>query len=136
MALFSLVDSYQYFGVTWYLHLLERRGSCAGKKWKVWIHVQEGMKNGCCFPWYLHKAAFVMVVVLKVNSHIPYRSHVVSMLFPYQAVPLRVYIVSFPFDIHSVAMFDSHMPCRARAMPRPCRSESDFSRPRYSTAWV
>jgi hypothetical protein len=23
------------------------------------------------------------------------------------------------------------MPCRARAMPRPCRSESDFSRPRH-----
>jgi hypothetical protein len=28
------------------------------------------------------------------------------------------------------------MPCRARAMPRPCRSESDFSRPRYSAAWA
>jgi len=32
MALFSLVDSYQHCGETWYLHLLERRGSFAGKK--------------------------------------------------------------------------------------------------------
>jgi hypothetical protein len=28
------------------------------------------------------------------------------------------------------------MPCRARAIPRPCRSESDFSRPRHNTAWT
>jgi hypothetical protein len=28
------------------------------------------------------------------------------------------------------------MPCRARTLPRPCRSESDFSRPRHSAAWA
>jgi hypothetical protein len=33
-------------------------------------------------------------------------------------------------------MFDSLIPCRALAMPRPCRSESDFSSPRLSGAWV
>jgi hypothetical protein len=44
--------------------------------------------------------------------------------------------VSFPFDLHSAAVFDSHMPCRARAMPRPCRSESHFSMPRHSAAWA
>jgi hypothetical protein len=43
---------------------------------------------------------------------------------------------SFPFDLHSAAVFDSHMPCRTRAMPWPCRSESDFSRPRQSAAWA
>jgi hypothetical protein len=26
--------------------------------------------------------------------------------------------VSFPFDLHSAAVFDSHMPCRTHAMPR------------------
>jgi hypothetical protein len=33
-------------------------------------------------------------------------------------------------------VFDSHMPCRARAIPRPCRSVSDFTRPRHSAAWA
>jgi hypothetical protein len=51
------------------------------------------------------------------------------------AVPKRVRF-SFPFDLHSAAVFDSHMPCRTRAMPRPCRSESDFLRPRHSAAWA
>jgi hypothetical protein len=65
---------------------------------------------------------------VNANSHIPCRSH---------AVQLRVCgIVSFPFDLHSAAVFDSHMPCRARAMPRPCRSERDFSRPLRSAAWA
>ena len=31
-------------------------------------------------------------------------------------------------------MFDSHRPCRAPAVLRPCHSDSDFSRPRHSTA--
>jgi hypothetical protein len=53
----------------------------------------------------------------------------------YHAVPLRVYIVYFPLDLHSAAVFDSHMSCRFCAMPRPCRSESDLSRPRHSAAW-
>jgi hypothetical protein len=47
--------------------------------------------------------------------------------------------VSFPFDLHSAAVFDSHMPCRSPAMPRICLSEIDFSRPRQGdgmrTAW-
>ena len=37
------------------------------------------------------------------------------------AVSLRVY-VSFPFDLHSVVVSDSHLPCHAHAMLRPCRS--------------
>jgi hypothetical protein len=44
--------------------------------------------------------------------------------------------VYFPFDLHNTAVSDSHRPCRARAMPRLCRSENDFSRPRHSAAWV
>jgi hypothetical protein len=55
--------------------------------------------------------------------------HAVPMPFPYHAVLLRLYIVSFPFDLHSAAVFDSHMPCRSPAMPRICLSESDLSRP-------
>jgi hypothetical protein len=38
--------------------------------------------------------------------------------------------VSFPFDLHIAAVFDSHIPCRSHAVPRTCRSESDLSRPR------
>jgi hypothetical protein len=73
---------------------------------------------------------------LKANSHIPYRSHAAPMLFHCHAVPLSVQIVSFPFDLQNAAVFDSQMPCRARAMPRQCCSESDFSRPRHSAAWA
>jgi hypothetical protein len=44
--------------------------------------------------------------------------------------------VYFPFDLHSAAVLDSHMPCRAHAMPHQCRSERNFSRPRYSAGWA
>jgi len=60
---------------------------------------------------------------VKANSHVACR-----------AVLLRVYIVSFPFDLHSVAVFDSRLPCHAHAALRPCRSESDFSRQQHSMA--
>jgi hypothetical protein len=53
---------------------------------------------------------------LKADSHIPRRS---------------AKSLSFPFDLHSVAVFDSHMPCCSLAMPRICHSESDLSRPRH-----
>jgi hypothetical protein len=48
----------------------------------------------------------------------------------------KLIFVSFPFDLHSGAAFDSHMPRRARAMPRTYRSESDFLRPRNNAAWA
>ena len=35
---------------------------------------------------------------------------------PCHAVPLMVYNVSFPFDLHSAAVSDSHLPCRAHAI--------------------
>jgi hypothetical protein len=44
---------------------------------------------------------------LKADSHIPCRSH---------AILLWVYIVPFPFDLHSPAVFDSHIPCRSHAI--------------------
>jgi hypothetical protein len=61
------------------------------------------------------------------------------MPFPCLTIPLRVSIVSFPFDLHSVTVFDLHIPRRSPAMPRICRSESDLSRPRQGrgrgTVW-
>jgi hypothetical protein len=50
---------------------------------------------------------------LKANSHIPCR---------FYAVPLPCHAakgldLSFPFDLHSAAVFDSHTPFRAHAMP-------------------
>ena len=57
---------------------------------------------------------------IKANSHIPFRAH---------AVFLRVEIVlSIWFTQCDGAWF-------IFTMPSPCRSESDFSRPRHSTAW-
>jgi hypothetical protein len=38
--------------------------------------------------------------------------------------------LSFPFDLHSAVVFDSHVSCRSPAMQRICHSESDLSRPR------
>jgi hypothetical protein len=52
---------------------------------------------------------------LKAKSHIPCRAH---------AVPQRVYIVCFPLDLHSVAVFDSQMPCYALAAPVPCHDHA------------
>ena len=54
---------------------------------------------------------------LQADSHIACRSHATPMPFPCHAMPLRVYNVSFPFDLHSAAVSDSHLPCRAHAIP-------------------
>jgi hypothetical protein len=77
------------------------------------------------------------VLPFEATSHTPCRSHVVPMPFTCHVAPisLRVLVVSFPFDLHSAATFDSHMSCRARAMPRPCRAESDFLSLRHCAIW-
>ena len=62
------------------------------------------------------------ITTLKAVSHIEFRSHAAPMPFPCHAVSLRVYNVSFPFDLHSAAMSDSHLPCHDHAMLWPCRS--------------
>ena len=33
--------------------------------------------------------------------------------------------MSFPFDLHNAAVSDSHLPCRAHAVPLPCRAAKD-----------
>jgi len=40
-----------------------------------------------------------------------------SMPCPCHAVPLRLYNVSFPLDLHSATVSDSHLPRRAPTMP-------------------
>jgi hypothetical protein len=57
------------------------------------------------------------------------------MPFPCNAVRLRVYILFFPFNLHSAAMFGSHMPCHVCAMPRSSHSERDFSQRGMGMAW-
>jgi hypothetical protein len=54
---------------------------------------------------------FTHISTVKANSHLLCHAHAVS---------LRVKTVFFPFDLHSVAMFDSHKPCRAHAAPLLC----------------
>jgi hypothetical protein len=56
------------------------------------------------------------------------------MPFPCHAVLLRVSIVSFPFDLHSATVFDSHTQCRSHAFPLPCHEYAVLkatSRPRH-----
>ena len=65
-------------------------------------------------------------------THIACRAHAAPMPFPCHAVPLMVYNVSFPFDLHSPAVSDSHMPCHAHVMLRPRRSSQDHSTARPS----
>ena len=62
---------------------------------------------------------------LQAVSHIACRSHAAPMPFPCHAVPLRVQNVSFPFDLHSTAVSDSHLPCHDHAILRPCRSSQE-----------
>jgi hypothetical protein len=57
---------------------------------------------------------------LMAHSHIACRAHAVSMPFPCHAMPLRVWNVSFPFDLHNAAVSDLHLPCHAHAAPMPC----------------
>jgi hypothetical protein len=83
-----------------------------------------------------------------VPEHTPYfpsslhRRAVLRLIHTYHAVPIprpsrAAKVLGLPhLDFHSAAVFDSHMPCRAGAMPRPCRSESDFSRPLHRAAWA
>jgi hypothetical protein len=59
-------------------------------------------------------------VSIKADSHIPCRSHA----DPCHAVLLRVYIVSFPFDLHSAAVFDSHIRPIHNTMSWDCESNT------------
>jgi hypothetical protein len=62
-----------------------------------------------------------------------------TMPFPCRspALPCRLeFRLCLSHLIYSAAVFDSYMPCRARAIPRPCSSKSEFSRPQHSATWA
>jgi hypothetical protein len=61
---------------------------------------------------------------IKADSHIACRAHAATMPLHCHAVPLRVQNVSFPFDLHSAAVYDFHLPCHAHAAPMPCSDHS------------
>ena len=73
---------------------------------------------------------------LKTNSHITRRAHAVAL--PYRAAKDLEYVFPIWFTQCGRVWLTLAMPCscRAHAVPRPCLSESDFSRPRHSTAWA
>ena len=48
----------------------------------------------------------IMRLSLKANSHVACCAHAVPMPFPCHAMLLRVENVSFPFDLHSAAVYD------------------------------
>jgi hypothetical protein len=54
----------------------------------------------------------------------PCRSRAISVSLPCHAVPVRVSIVTFQFDIHSEAMFVSHMPRLAHAASVQCHDHA------------
>ena len=62
----------------------------------------------------------LVLVNLKVDPHIGCRVHAAPKLFPCNALPLRVWNVSFPFDLHSAAVSDSHLPGHTHTAPMPC----------------
>jgi hypothetical protein len=71
----------------------------------------------------------------------PRSTYLLRLIHIYRAVLLSCRVakgldVSFLIWLHSAAVFDSHIPCSARAMPRSCHSERDFSRSRHSAAWA
>ena len=68
---------------------------------------------------------------LKSDSHIACHFHAVPMPLPCRAVPLRVYNVSFPFDLHSAAVSDSQLPCYAMLCPCHAPTMPFFSRPQH-----
>jgi hypothetical protein len=72
----------------------------------------------------------------KADSHIACR--VTAVPLPCHAVPLRVYNVSFLFDLHSAAVSDSHLTCRAHALLWPCRSSQGHgtARPSRDGLWA
>ena len=56
-----------------------------------------------------------------IHTHsIPFPCLAHAVPLPCRAVPLSVSNVSLPFDLHSAAVSDSHLPCHAHTMLRPC----------------
>jgi hypothetical protein len=75
--------------------------------------------------------------IINANSHIPSRSHAVPLLC--RAGKGTDFLSHIMYIVRTFLIHTCHaalMPCRAHAMPRPFRSESDFSRPRHSAAWA
>jgi hypothetical protein len=105
----------------------------------IYIHISKQIFNtyfhSCKFRAHVQKKNYFGSVSdedfgsLKADSHIICRAH---------AVPLRVQNVSFLFDLHSAAVSDSHLPCQAYAMLRPCRSSQSHgtARPSRDGLWA
>jgi len=65
-------------------------------------------------PYCIHTAFRKLVWTIKADLHIACSA---------PATPCRQgFRLSFPFDLHSAIVSDSHLPCHAHAMLRPCRS--------------
>ena len=75
---------------------------------------------------------------LKADSHIARRAHAAPITFPCHAVPLMVYNVSFPFDLQSAVVSDSHLPYHAHAMLWTCCSSQGHgtARPSRDGLWA
>jgi hypothetical protein len=93
------------------------------------------------FITYSQHQAIASPNTVKANSHIPCRSPAMSRPCRSPAMSCRLgFKVCLFHLIYTVRPCLIHT-CHAASMPRdamsrPCRSESDFSRPRHSTAWA
>jgi hypothetical protein len=81
----------------------------------MWRRTGGFLQNTCKWDDFKRNLQFYTTAVLRLIR----TYHAVPLPFPYRAMPLRVEIVSFPFDLHSAAVFDSHMPFRVHAAPVP-----------------
>jgi hypothetical protein len=91
--------------------MLNKNWCIEHKKRKAW----KLLRNGTLTPL---KRCLLQIIIHGTVRHAKANS-------PYNAVPLpccsaKCLDLSFPFDLYSAAVFDSHMPCRSYAVPMPC----------------
>jgi hypothetical protein len=87
---------------------------------RVWFTL--AMLYPCCSPAMLCRQGFRMRLshlIYTVRPCLIHTCHAAPVPFPCHSVPLRVYNTSFPFDLHSAAVSDLHLPCHFPAVP--CR---------------
>jgi hypothetical protein len=104
--LIKLVISYYYFWVNVVMLKMS----------EDWLKVSKNITTYLCKMWISTNALFSAIppfTILRLSQEDALRLihtyHGIPMPFPCHAIPVRIQIVSFPFHLHSAAMFDSHM---------------------------
>ena len=102
------------------VHISAVSSQCSEDVWSSKLSASRARNNFNVCRCTVLNSQFARLISLKADSHIACCYHAATLPFPCRALPLRVQNVSFPFDLHSAAVSDSHLPCHAHAMLRPC----------------